>query len=96
LGIHLNIVVTGKLGPYPRTQYEYAVQVCRIYAALGSSRSTIEKTGQSRMINSLWLAGLVLGRDCYPAGMSLCNGTSNGSVSMDNQVIVGFGSESRV
>ena len=71
LGIHLSIVITGKLGPYPRTRYEYAVQVCRIYAALGSSRSTIEKTGQSRMINSLWLAGLVLGKDFYPAGMSL-------------------------
>src|SRR5271170_7679883 len=70
LGIHLSIVVTGKLGPYPRIRYESAVQVCRIYAALGSSRPTIEKTGQSRMINALWLAGLVLGRDYYPAGMS--------------------------
>lgn len=73
LGIHLSIVVTGKLGPYPRTRYEYAVQVCRIYAALRSSaRSTVEKTGQSRMINSLWLAGLVLGRDSYPAGTIPC------------------------
>ena len=69
LGIHLSIIVTGKLGSYPRTRYEYAVEVCRIYAALrSSSQSTIEKTGQSRMINSLWLAGLVLGRDTYPAG----------------------------
>ena len=70
LGIHLSIVMTGKLGPYPPTRYEFAVQVCRIYAALGA-RSSVRKTGQSRIINALWLAGLVFGNDCYPAGMSL-------------------------
>ena len=69
LGIHLSIILTGKLGPYPHTRYEAAVQVCRIYAALGA-RPTIQKTGQSRVINALWLAGLVLGND-YPAGISI-------------------------
>lgn len=68
--IHLSIVMTGKLGPYPRTKYEFAVQVRRIYAALGA-RSSIQKTGQSRILNALRLAGLVLGNDCYPAGMWL-------------------------
>jgi hypothetical protein len=69
LGIHLSIVMTGKLGPYPHTRYEAAVQVCRIYAALGA-QPAIQKTGQSRVLNSLWLAGLVLGND-YPAGISI-------------------------
>ena len=67
LGIHLSIVTTGKLGPYPPTRYELAVQVCRIYASMGP-QSSVQKTGQSRTINALWLAGLVLGNDCYPAG----------------------------
>ena len=70
LGIHLSIVMTGKLGPFPRTRCEFAIQVCRIYAALGT-HSSVQKTGQSRIINALWLAGLVFGNDCYPAGMWL-------------------------
>jgi hypothetical protein len=69
LGIHLSIVMTGKLGAYPRSRHDDAIQICRIYAALGV-HPTIQKTGQSRLINSLWLAGLVLGNDCYPAGSS--------------------------
>jgi hypothetical protein len=72
LGIHLSIIETGKLGPYPQTRYDYAIQVCRIYASLGSL-SSAQKTGQSRVINALWLAGLVLGNDCYPAGTILIN-----------------------
>lgn len=68
LGIHLSVCATGKLGPYPQTRYEYAVQVCRIYAAMGA-RSSVQKTGQSRIMNALWLAGLVLGNDYYPAGI---------------------------
>ncbi len=75
LGIHLSIVSTGKLGPYPQTRYDDAVQVCRIYAALGP-RSSVQKTGESTMMNALWLAGLVLGNDCYPAGIIL-NDNSN-------------------
>ena len=71
LGIHLSIMMTGKLGPYPQTRYNFAVQICRIYAALGM-RASSQKTGQSRIINALWLAGLVLGNDYYPAGMFLC------------------------
>ena len=70
LGIHLSIVMTGKLGAYPRSRHDDAIQICRIYAALGA-HSTIQKTGQSREINALWLAGLVLGNDCYPAGPSV-------------------------
>src|SRR5438045_9161005 len=57
LGIHLSIVMTGNLGPYPQTRYDFAVQVCRIYGALGAPSSS-QKTGQSRIINALWLAGL--------------------------------------
>jgi hypothetical protein len=67
LGIHLSIAKTGTLGPYPHSRYENAVQVCRIYAAMGAKPS-IGKTGQSRLINALWLAGLVLGNPFYPAG----------------------------
>jgi len=70
VGIHLSIVMTGKLGDYPRWRHDDAVLICRIYAALGA-HSTIQKTGQSREINALWLAGLVLGNDCYPAGESV-------------------------
>jgi hypothetical protein len=70
LGIHLSIVITNKLGPYPHNRYEFAVQVCRLYAALGTLPS-IQKTGQSRIINALWLAGLVFANNCYPAGMSI-------------------------
>ena len=70
IGIHLSIVMTGKLGDYPRSRHDDAVLICRIYAALGG-HSTIQKTGQSREINALWLAGLVLGNDCYPAGQSV-------------------------
>ena len=95
LGIHLSIVISGKLGPYPRTRYEYAVQVCRVYAALGSSRSRIEQTGQSRTINSLWLAGLVLGRDYYPAGM-LFDYCLDCRVWMDYQVVTGLRPKPRV
>jgi hypothetical protein len=70
LAIHLSILITGKLGPYPHARYENAVQVCRVYASLGTLRN-IMKSGQSTIINALWLAGLVLGNDCYPAGTFL-------------------------
>lgn len=70
LGIHLSIVETGNLGPYPQSRYEFAVQACRLYAALGIIPS-IKKTGQSRVINALWLAGLVFGNDFYPAGIPI-------------------------
>jgi hypothetical protein len=69
LGIHLSIVTTGKLGDYPRSRHDAAVQICRIYAAL-EVHSSMQKTRQRRLTNALWLAGLVLGNDCYPAGLN--------------------------
>jgi hypothetical protein len=67
LVIHLSIAKTGTLGPYPYCRYENAVQVCRLYAAMGA-KPELQKTGQSRLITALWLAGLVLGNPFYPAG----------------------------
>lgn len=67
LGIHLSIVMTGQLGPYPNSRCESAIQVCRIYAALGKQES-VQKAGEGGVITALWLAGLVLGSHRYPAG----------------------------
>lgn len=87
LGIHLSIAKTGTLGPYPHSRYENAVQVCRIYAAIGT-KPALQKTGQSRLINALWLSGLVLGSSLYPAGRPLTLITKS-SVSMDIKVVRG-------
>jgi hypothetical protein len=81
LGIHLSIARSGTLGPYPHSRYENAVEVCRIYAAMGMDPA-IRKTGQGRVINGLWLAGLVLGSPFYPAGI-LVHFVIHFSVSVD-------------
>jgi len=66
--IHLSIVITGTLGPYPQLRHDFAVQICRIYAALVAEQGALKKTGQSRLINALWLAGLVFGSSDHSEG----------------------------
>jgi hypothetical protein len=68
LGIHLSIAKSRTLGPYPHSRYENAVEICRIYAAMGMDPA-IQQTGQSRVMNGIWLAGLVLGSPFYLAGI---------------------------
>jgi len=59
LGIHLSIEMTGELGPRPLSRCEAAIQVCRIHGAIGTNTSVVGKTGNSRTLHALWLAGLV-------------------------------------
>jgi hypothetical protein len=66
--IQLSISMEEKLGPFPESRIEAAIETCVIYASIGEAIETVKKTGESTMINALWLAGLVFEKKLFPTG----------------------------
>lgn len=68
--IHLSIVIHEKLGPVPGSRVDAAVEICQIFASMSEDAlSPLKQAGESRLLNALWLAGLVLDKHRYPLGI---------------------------
>jgi hypothetical protein len=62
--IQLSLVVNPQIGPYPSERYVYAIELCRVYAAIGG----LKRPGLSGLIIGLFYAGLTLTDKTHPLG----------------------------
>jgi hypothetical protein len=64
--IQLSLVSNPKLGPYPNERHTFAVEICRVYAAIGGLR----KPGLSGLLVGLFYAALTLTDKVFPLGIA--------------------------
>jgi len=69
--IQLSLVANPQIGPYPAERHMFAVELCRVYAAIGGLR----KPGLSGLLVGLFFAGLALTDKTYPLGKKLLKTT---------------------
>ena len=63
--IQLSLVSNPRLGPYPSERHMFAVELCRVYAAIGG----LKKPGLSGLLVGLFYAALALTDKTYPLGI---------------------------
>lgn len=63
--IQVSLISRPELGPHPSNRYMFAVEVCRIYAAIGGLR----RPGLTGLLVALVYAGLTLTDKTYPLGI---------------------------
>jgi hypothetical protein len=65
--IQLSLVVNPQIGPEPYERYMYAIELCRVYAAIGG----LKRPGLSGLMIGLFYAGLTLTDKTHPLGITL-------------------------
>jgi len=65
--IQLSLVMNPQIGPYPSERHMFAIELCRVYAAIGG----LKKPGLSGLLVGLVYAGLVLTDKTCPLGIVL-------------------------
>jgi hypothetical protein len=63
--IQLTLVMNPQIGPYPPERHLFAIELCRVYAALGGLR----RPGLTGLAIGLFYAGLVLTDKTFPLGI---------------------------
>jgi hypothetical protein len=61
------LVMNPQIGPYPPERHLFAIELCRVYAALGGLR----RPGLTGLAIGLFYAGLVLTDKTFPLGIYL-------------------------
>lgn len=62
--IQLSLVVNPQIGPYPDERRMFAIELCRVYAAIGG----LKRPGLSGLLIGLFYAGLTLTDKTHPLG----------------------------
>jgi hypothetical protein len=63
--IQVSLISSPKPGPHPKDRYMFAIELCRVYAAIGG----IKRPGLSGLLVGLFYAGLTLTDKTYPLGI---------------------------
>jgi hypothetical protein len=63
--IQVSLISSPQLGPHPSDRYMFAVELCRVYAAIGGLR----RPGLMGLLVGLFYAGLALTDKSYPLGI---------------------------
>jgi hypothetical protein len=63
--IQVSLISSPQLGPHPSDRYMFAVELCRVYAAIGGLR----RPGLTGLLVGLFYAGLALTDKSYPLGI---------------------------
>jgi hypothetical protein len=63
--IQVSLISSPQLGPYPRDRYMFAIELCRVYAAIGG----LTRPGLTGLLAGLVYAGLALTDKSYPLGI---------------------------
>lgn len=63
--LQLTLVVNPQIGPYPPERISYAIELCRVYAAMNG----LTRPGLTGLAIGLFYAGLVLTDKTYPLGI---------------------------